>query len=100
MYQLVLRLPAASMADYDAVVALEDLLIDGLGSDAVDGHDVGGGTMNLFIWTPNPRGAFGRVQTLIKGHPLAASVVAGFRDEGADEYTPLWPPDLERFDLL
>jgi hypothetical protein len=29
MYQLVLQLPAASMADYDAVVALEYLLIDG-----------------------------------------------------------------------
>jgi hypothetical protein len=102
MYQLVLRLPAASMADYDAVVALEERLVDGLGDDAVDvdGHDVGGGIMNLFIWTPDPRGTFGRAQMLMKGHPLSASVVAGFRDEGADEYTPLWPPELKRFDLL
>ena len=44
------------MADYDAVVALEDLLINVLGDDEVDGHDLGGGTMNLFIWTRNPRG--------------------------------------------
>lgn len=100
MYQLVLRLPAVSMADYDAVVALEELLVDGLGYDAVDGHDVGGGIMNLFIWTPDPRGTFGRAQTLMEGHPLSASVVAGFRDEGAEGYTPLWPPELKRFDLL
>ena len=102
MYQLAIRLPAASMADYDAVVALEERLVDGLGDDAVDvdGHDVGGGIINLFIWTPDPRETFGRAQTLMKGHPLSASVVAGFRDEGAEEYTPLWPPELERFDLL
>ncbi len=102
MYQLVLRLPAASMADYDVVVALEDLLIDGLGDDEVDvdGHDVGGGIMNLFIWTPNPRRTLERVQTLMKDHPLSASVVDGLRDEESDEYTPLWPPELERFDLL
>jgi hypothetical protein len=100
MYQLVLRLQAASMADYDAVVALEDLLTDGLGDDEVDGHDFGGGMMNLFIWTPNPSRTLGRVQTLMKDHPLSASVVAGFRDEESDEYTPLWPPELERFDLL
>lgn len=99
MYQLVLQLPAASTADYDAIVALENLLIDGL-DDEVDGHDVGGGTMNLFIWTPDPRETLDRVQMLMQDHPLSDSVAAGFRDEGADKYTPLWPEGLERFDVL
>jgi len=100
MYQFVLQFPASSMAEYNAVVALEDLLIDGLGDDEVDGHDVGGGEMNLFIWTRNPRGTLDRVQTLMKDHPLADSLLAGFRDEGDDSYTPLWPEGLERFDVL
>jgi hypothetical protein len=100
MYQFVLQFPASSMADYDAVVALEDLLIDDLGDDQVDGHDVGGGEMNLFIWTQNPRGTLDRVQTLMKDHPLADSMLAGFRDQGADSYTPLWPEGLERFEVL
>lgn len=100
MYRFVLQLPVSSMADYDAVVALEDLLIDGLGDDEVDGHDVGGGEMNVFIWTQNLRGTLDRVQTLLKDHPLADFFLAGFRDEGADDYTPLWPEGLERFDVL
>lgn len=82
MYQFVLQLPASSMADYDAVVALEDLLIDGLGDGEVDGHDGGGGEMNLFIWTQNPRGTLDRVQALMKDHPLADSILAGFRAGG------------------
>jgi hypothetical protein len=36
----------------------------------------------------------------MRDHPLSDSVAAGFRDTGADEYTPLWPEGLERFDVL
>jgi hypothetical protein len=99
--QLVLQLSVESIEDYDAVVELEDKLIDALddGSD-VDGHDVGGGTMNLFIWTDDANATFTRAQRVLSDHPLTASLKAGYLDEDAEEYTPLWPAGLARFDVL
>lgn len=41
-YQLVLQLPAASIKDYDAMIELEDAIIESLGGvGEVDGHDAG-----------------------------------------------------------
>src|SRR5436190_21316646 len=65
-YQLVLQFRGDSLADYDAMVALEDQLIDDLGHSAkVDGHDCGSGETNIFIFTSDPSVTFWRIrQTL------------------------------------
>jgi hypothetical protein len=63
-------------------------------------HDVGGGTMHVFIWTDDANAAFARARELLSDHPLAAHLRAGFRNKDADEYTPLWPPDLAEFDII
>ena len=58
-YQLVLQIPLDSLNDYDEMVALEEELIEPLGRIGdVDGHDVGSGTMNVFILTDQPRQVF------------------------------------------
>ncbi len=100
-FWLVLQFPAASTEDYDAVVALEDELIEGLddGSE-VDGHDVGGGTMNVFIVTEDPRATFAAAKAIVDPSPLAAGMKAAFRDEDGDDFTPLWPEGLEHFEEL
>jgi hypothetical protein len=44
--------------EYEQLIAFEDSLIQGYaqnGAAVVDGHDSGGGTMNIFIW---PRGSW------------------------------------------
>ena len=101
MHQLVIQFPAERTADYDAVVAVEDLLINQLddGSD-VDGHDVGGGAMNVFLYTEDAPATFERVRALIADHRLARSMAAGYREEDGDEYVPLWPADSPGFDVL
>ena len=51
-YQLVLQFRGDSLGEFDAMVALEDELIERLGDSAdVDGHDFGSGTGNIFIFT-------------------------------------------------
>jgi hypothetical protein len=102
MQQLVLQFPARDMADYDAVIEVEELLIGGLGDRAeVDGHDVGLGAMNVFIWAENATATFAAVRELLADHPLGSAFEAGYTERDADDdYTPLWPEGLERFDLL
>lgn len=63
MKQLVLQLPFAGMADYDAVVELEHRLI---ASDLdVDGHDVGQGVMNVFLLCEDVQATFAHVRELL-----------------------------------
>jgi hypothetical protein len=58
---LVLQWPAASLDDYDALIAMEDTLEGALaqGNGVVDGHDFGSGEMNIAIHTDAPLEAFG-----------------------------------------
>jgi hypothetical protein len=98
MHQLVLQFPAGSVADYNALVALEDALIDGLGDRAdVDGHDLAQGEMNVFIWTEDASRTLELVQKLLAGDQLLSALAAGYRDEDADVYTPLWPEHSDAF---
>jgi hypothetical protein len=71
MQQLVLQFPVEDIADYDAVIELEELLISGVGDRAeVDAHDVGLGAMNVFIWTDDARSTFATVRELLADHSL------------------------------
>jgi hypothetical protein len=95
---LVLQFPVASTDDYDAVVELEERLMDELRDSAdVDGHDVGGGVMNVFVFTDDPSGTLDRALRVLGASPLAGSLRAGSRREDEDTYTPLWPEGLDRF---
>jgi hypothetical protein len=96
----VLQWPSDSMDTYDAVVDIEDLLIDSLndGSD-VDGHDVGSGEMNVFVWTDDPHATFKRVEATLRSHPLWADLRAAFRAEDQDDYSVLWPESLTDFSV-
>jgi hypothetical protein len=90
----------SSIDTFDAVIATEDALIEGLGDHAeVDGHDVGTGQMNIFIWTDDPTATFASAQAAIGGHAHWSEVRAAFREESGDHYTVVWPKDLETFDI-
>ena len=58
-HQLVLQFNGDSFEDYDAMLALEDELIEALGDTAdIDGHDIGAGETNIFIFTSAPEQTF------------------------------------------
>jgi hypothetical protein len=70
-YQIVLQLPGDSLANLDALVALEDQLIDELeGVAQVDGHDIGSNEGNIFIVTGKPIDTFARIRPLLEGRNL------------------------------
>ena len=62
-YQLVLQFPGSTLADYDAMIALEDQIINALDSSAeVDGHDSSADECNLFVHTNHPAATFQQAQ--------------------------------------
>jgi hypothetical protein len=91
-YQLVLQFQGDGLSDYDALIGLEDELIDALGDDAdVDGHDIGSGEVNIFIFTSEPEVTFQRASFILKRLGLLSKVVAAHRSAEADDFTVIWP---------
>jgi len=99
-YQLVLQFNGDSLADYDAMVALEDELIQVFGDTAdVDGHDIGGRETNIFIVTSEPEHAFHRARSVLERSQLLASVTAAYRPVSGDTFTVLWPAHRQDFSV-
>jgi hypothetical protein len=91
-YQLVLQFPENSIADYDEMIALEDGLIEKLGSSAkVDGHDCGSGEMNIFIHTDEPKKIFETIRPVVAKRKLIENPVAAYRERTGEDYTVVWP---------
>jgi hypothetical protein len=91
-YQLVLQFRGDSLADYDAMVALENELISELGNSAmVDGHDVGSGEVNIFIITADPVRTFRQSRLVLERKRCLGAVTAAHRSVEGEEYTVIWP---------
>ena len=91
-YQLVLQFPASSIADYDEMIALEDDLIEKLGSSAkVDGHDCGSGEMDIFIYTDEPKKIFEMIRPVVAKRKLVELLIAAYRERAGENYTVVWP---------
>jgi hypothetical protein len=96
-YQLVLQWPASEIADYDALVGIEGLLIEGLVNDKVDGHDMGSGEVNIFILTDDPHRTFDEINAVLRPGGLWSNARAAYREISASNYSVLWPVDLKHF---
>lgn len=95
-YQLVLPFCGDSLADYDAMITLEDALIDQLrGIAKVDGHDMGSGERNIFILTSDPAGSFHRARPLLVRRHQLQSVTAAFREIEGEQFKLIWPEDSD-----
>jgi hypothetical protein len=91
-YQLVFQFRGDSLADYDAMIALEDALIEQLrGTAKVDGHDMGSGERNIFIFTPYPTATFHRARPVLERRHQLESVTAAYREVEGEQYTVIWP---------
>ena len=101
-YILVLQWPGRTEADYDGLIAMEDLLLAELpeAHGLVDGHDFGSGEMNIFIHTERPLEAFADVATTVGSHSRWADARAAYRSIDSDDFVILWPKTLEEFDVL
>ena len=97
-HQLVIQFPESAFPDFDELVGYEDVLILTLGdTHEVDGHDVGSGEVNFFVFTDDPTGALGTMRDARSGallsHPevrVAARLIEG------EDLALLWPIGDER----
>jgi hypothetical protein len=100
-YQLVLQWPSNDASDYDGLLHLEELLVSRLADDCeIDGHDLGSGKMNIFILTDDPRRTFESAATILKEGSHWADLRAAYRGEEGEEYTILWPENLQAFSVV
>ena len=99
-FQLVLQFNGDSLGDYDALVTLEDELIQELGDTAdVDGHDIGAGETNIFIVTSEPEITFRHAKAVLNRSKLLGAVTAAFRPVGGQKFTVLWPANRQDFSV-
>ncbi len=91
-YQLVLQFRGDSLEDLDATVALADELIEELGESAdVDGHDVGSGETNIFIFTCDPEATFHQARPVLERRQQLQSVTIAYREVEGEQFTVIWP---------
>jgi hypothetical protein len=92
-YQLVLQWRTTDPSDFDHLIYFENTLETRLGRrlGKVDGHDIGSGEMNIFIFTDNPEKAFSECRSLIRSSRLVSGLSAAYRPIDGEEYVRLWP---------
>src|SRR5216117_1999501 len=91
-YQLVLQFSGDTLAVYDAMIALEDALIEQLrGTAKVVGHDMGSGERNIFIFTSDPAGTFDSAKPVLARTQRLQAVTAAYRRVDGEQFTVIWP---------
>jgi len=99
LHQLVFQFDSN---DFDAPIAIEDALIEGLGSSAnVDGPDIGSGKKNVFIITVDPVGTFQKARDILDVNGLLpAALIAASRQLNGEKYAVIWPPGVSDFNIV
>lgn len=91
-YQLVVKFWRASQEDETFLATIEAELKQALGASVtLDGYDISAKEINLFVVTPDPRHTFRRLKSVLEAKGLLQGMSAGFRVEGGDHFTSLWP---------
>jgi hypothetical protein len=86
------------MKDYDAMIEVEDVLIEKLSeANEVDGHDAGTDEVNIFIHTDNPESAFDEIKAILGSSAYWVDAKVAYREVSKSEYTILWPKGLNKF---
>ena len=100
-HQLVFQLPTASLRDLDLLATIEEALQQALGElGLVDGHDIGSGEMNVFIFTEAPELASQRCLTVFRDLQLLGSLRGGVREVGTNEFQAVWPRGATGFRIV
>jgi hypothetical protein len=102
-YELVLQF-RTDVIDFDGLIELEDLLRGKLEPlHTVDGHDMGSGEANIFIYTREPLVAFEAIKVLVSGDHLSG-MKAAYRTApkrgDRSPYKILWPAGATEFSII
>jgi hypothetical protein len=99
-FQFVLQFDESALS-FDDIVTLEGRLEKNLhGFAEVDGHDIGSGEINIFLYTDFPEKLFKKIESEIIDEVIKNELRAAYRGIEEDTYTILWPNNLDTFDIL
>jgi len=100
-YQLVIQFPENAHYDLDWLIETEDKLIEILRDSEVDGHDIGSGEMNIFIFTDTPIKTFETVKNILKNCDSALEdTKIAYRDINDEQFYCLWPTGVTEFQVI
>lgn len=90
-HQLVVQFAEATFSTHAALVAFEDRLRAYLPKTCeVDGHDVGSGTVNFFVYTSFPEAAY-KIILRISTRAVQRKMRVAYRKVRGATFTNLWP---------
>ena len=82
------------------MIQVEEALISGIGEIAfIDGHDVGSGEVNIFLFTDNPNQAFRKAKSILENRGSMIGLRVAFRERTENDYQIIWPPGLTSFSV-
>ncbi|AEV25421.1 MULTISPECIES: hypothetical protein [Azospira] len=93
--QLIVQLPVTESSDFDSLIQVEETLIQAFSQNRfaeVDGHDIGEGKFNIFIF---PTGSWGpvieRVQAFLKLRGVLDKALIVKRLKASEKFVVVWP---------
>ena len=89
-FQLVLEFDGDSNEHLLRASSVEDGLRESIKTGSVDGHDIGGGCMNIFLFSPEPQQCFEEVLSLLTEFKYLPTA-AGYRRHGDETFIRVWP---------
>jgi hypothetical protein len=100
-YVLIFQLPGSSKDDYDELIKLEESVRNCIGDlGTVDGHDIGSGERNIFIFTDQPESAFLAIKSVFESKHMMTNLKVAYREVEGCDYTGLYPPGLLHFAVI
>ena len=90
--ELVIKFWKTPLPDEALIADITSELQSVLGDAArLDGHDVKGGEINLFLQTDDPKHAFRRVKKVLESKGIDQGYSAASRLVGGAQFTSIWP---------
>lgn len=91
-YQVIFQFPEKFFGTHDELVAFEERLIASLPKTCdVDGHDIGSGTINFFVYTDSPLAAHKQFRKYLGTNKVEKNLRVSYREVVGEAYTNLWP---------
>ena len=91
-YILIIQFPQTYFAAHADLVTFEDRLIASMPRTCiVDGHDIGSGTTNFFVFTDAPMAAHKAFRKYLGKNAVERNVRISYRSVNGGPFTNLWP---------
>ena len=91
-YQVVIQFPEDFFSDFDKMVEFEEKIINALPrTHDFDGHDIGSGTINFFIFSNSPNAVLTNFRKYLGTNKVEKKVRIAFRETEDEDFENLWP---------